>query len=294
MWTAIAIAMLAFPLYVQLADVVTVWRRREQWRGFWRPFADDLRMAAAQCLLQVTFLANQAWDMLHAIVLTLVRLIVTRRRLLEWETADSVSLRSVRGRIAFLTQMVASPVIALAGLLAVLVIRRGALPAAAPIIALWFAAPFIAFALSRPMTRRRLELDTADRAYLRGIALATWRYFDAFAGPGDHGLPPDGVQIVPSMRTAHRTSPTNIGMGLLSTLAAHDLGFITTDQAIDKLEAAMTTLESLERFEGHLFNWYDTETLAPLHPRYVSTVDSGNLAGALVVLAVGVGELAAT
>ncbi|MGH9260631.1 MAG: glucoamylase family protein, partial [Acidimicrobiales bacterium] len=109
---------------------------------------------------------------------------------------------------------------------------------------------------------------------------------------GDHSLPADNFQEAPAPMVAHRTSPTNIGMGLLSTLAAHDLGFIRTPELVDRLEATLSTMEGLERFEGHLLNWYDTTTLAPLPPRYVSTVDSGNLAGALLALAEGVRRLA--
>src|SRR5260370_11477022 len=110
-------------------------------------------------------------------------------------------------------------------------------------------------------------------------------------GPEDNALPPDNFQEIPEPRIAHRTSPTNIGMGLLATLAAHDLGFIRTDELALKIDATLTTMEGLERFEGHLLNWYDTPSLAPLPPRYVSTVDSGNLAGALMTLAEGLRQL---
>ena len=125
------------------------------------------------------------------------------------------------------------------------------------------------------------------------MAHKTWRYFETFIGPEDHALPPDNVQLVPELTVAHRTSPTNIGMALLATLAAHDFGFIDTDDLADRIEATLTTVESLERFEGHLLNWYDTRTLAPLSPAYISTVDSGNLAGALLTLSVALRRLAA-
>ena len=129
---------------------------------------------------------------------------------------------------------------------------------------------------------RRAELTSSDQEYLRDVAHNTWRYFDTFVGAEDHGLPPDNVQMVPEVRVAHRTSPTNIGLGLLATLAAHDLGFIDTATLIGRIDTTLTTVEALERFNGHLLNWYDTQTLAPLPPAYVSTVDSGNLAGALL------------
>src|SRR6185503_15127555 len=119
------------------------------------------------------------------------------------------------------------------------------------------AAPLIAYALSRPVPTRRAVLGDADRDYLRAVARKTWGYFDAFGGAADHALPPDNVQLVPELTVAHRTSPTNIGMALLATVAAHDFGFIDTDRLADRIEATLTTVESLERFEGHLLNWYD-------------------------------------
>ena len=128
-------------------------------------------------------------------------------------------------------------------------------------------------------------MSAADRGYLEAIARATWTFFDELVGPEDNFLPPDNVQVRPERMVAHRTSPTNIGLGLLSTLAAHDLEFIDTPQLLRRIDQTLTTIEGLEKFEGHLFNWYDTRTLAPLPPAYVSTVDSGNLAAACVTVA---------
>src|SRR5439155_5856554 len=157
---------------------------------------------------------------------------------------------------------------------------------------LWAIAPLVAFSLSRPVPRRRAELTSADRDYLHAVALKTWRYFETFGGAEDHDLPPDNVQIVPDVRVAHRTSPTNIGLGLLATLAAHDLGFIDAPTLVGRIDATLTTIEALEKVNGHLLNWYDTRTLAPLPPGYISTVDSGNLAGALLALAERLRQLA--
>ena len=187
--------------------------------------------------------------------------------------------------------MAASPLIALVVLVIVAGARPAALPVAAPILALWFLAPIIAAWLSRPVQPARQRLDEEDRLLLRVVARKTWRYFEAFMGAADHGLPPDNFQEIPAPTVAHRTSPTNIAMGLLSTLAAHDLGYIGTGAMLEKLEALLGTMEGLERHEGHLLNWYDTSTLAPLTPRYVSTVDSGNLAGALIAMADGLQHL---
>src|SRR5256712_170042 len=188
--------------------------------------------------------------------------------------------------------MAASPFIALIVLVTIAAARPSSLAVAGPLLALWVAAPLVAYWLSQPVSPERQLVSSEDRRFLRLIARKTWRYFETFMGAEDHGLPPDNFQETPTPRLAHRTSPTNIGMGLLSTLAAHDLGFIRTPELVERLEATVSTMGGLERFEGHLLNWYDTRTLAPLPPRYVSTVDSGNLAGALLALAEGLRRLA--
>src|SRR5205807_1034133 len=188
-------------------------------------------------------MANQAYERLHAIGVTLVRLGVTRHRLLEWETMAANSARGGRPQVrAFLAAMVASPLLAVAGFVVVAFGRPRALPVAVPVLTLWAIAPLIAFALSRPVPRRRADLTPADRDYLHAVALETWRYFETFGGTEDHALPPDNVQMVPDMRVAHRTSPTNIGLGLLATLAAHDLGFIDAPTLVARVEATVTTI----------------------------------------------------
>jgi cyclic beta-1,2-glucan synthetase len=295
-WTAAVLAALAFPLYPLLLEAVAGPKPQQPWRVFLRAMATDVETTLAQAALQLTFMANQAYERAHAIVLTLVRLTATQRRLLQWETAAASAARGAglarwAGARLFLVEMIASPVIALAGLVLVWLARPAALPTALPVLALWAVAPFIAYLLSRPVAERRLQLEAEDRRFLLLVARNTWSYFETFIRPEDHHLPPDNFQETPEPRVAHRTSPTNIGMGLLATLAAHDLGFIRTDELALRIDATLTTMEGLERFEGHLLNWYDTLSLAPLSPSYVSTVDSGNLAGALMALAEGLRQL---
>jgi cyclic beta-1,2-glucan synthetase len=287
-WTAVGLAALVFPVCSRLAEMLGGPSPEQSWSALLRTAGEDLKTAAARAALQLTFVASQAYESLHAISVTLVRLGITHDRLLEWETTAASAARSGLPRVrAFLVGMSASPSIAAGSFVLVLLTHPRALRVALPVLALWTVAPMIAFVLSRPVSRRRTTLTPADREYLTAVAGKTWRYFETFAGVEDHGLPPDNVQFAPTMTVAHRTSPTNIGMGLLATLAAHDLGFIDTDALLARIEAALTTIEEMEQFEGHLLNWYDTRTLAPLLPRYVSTVDSGNLAGALLTLSVG-------
>jgi cyclic beta-1,2-glucan synthetase len=296
-WTAGVLAALAFPLY-PLVVRLSAGREPQQPLGvFLRILGEDAGTAGAQALLQLTFLAYHAYEMAHAIVLTLVRLVITQRRLLEWETAAAATAKAAGlgiqgGAQLFVSEMAASPLIALALFTMIAADRPSSLAAAGPLLGLWVAAPLVAYWLSKPVSTEGHLLGLEDRRALRLIARKTWRYFDEFMGPEDHGLPPDNFQEAPAPVVAHRTSPTNIGMGLLSTLAAHDLGFIRTSELVRRVDATLSTMEVLERCDGHLLNWYDTRTLAPLPPSYVSTVDSGNLAGALLALAEGLRQLA--
>ncbi|MCC6990501.1 MAG: DUF3131 domain-containing protein, partial [Acidobacteria bacterium] len=292
-WTAMALAAMAFPLVTRAFELLRGPLAGQGWGVYLREGGEDLADAGARMGLQVTFMAHEAIERVHAIGTTLIRLVVTKRRLLEWETAATSAARVGALRLAtFVRDMAASPALAVAILAAVLVARPAALAVAAPVLLLWLAAPSIAWALSRPTRTERLPLPATDRAYLLDVARRTWAYFDTFVTAGDLFLPPDNVQIHPDQVIAHRTSPTNIGLSLLGTLAAHDLGFIDTDGLTRRIDATLSTIEGLQRHEGHLLNWYDTRTGAPLAPAYVSTVDSGNLAGALVTLAVGLRELA--
>ncbi len=296
-WTLAALAVLGFPLVPPLVHLAGGPRPQQPGMVFLHDVWSELEGAGAQVVLQVVLLPYHAFQMLHAIVLTLVRLLITQRRLLEWETAAATAARAAglladQGPRAFLAEMWSGPAAALAVLLGLLPLTRGALPVALPFLAAWAFSPWVAWWLSRPVEPRRQALGPEDTEQLRRIARRTWHYFERFVTDEDHGLPPDNVQEAPDLRVAHRTSPTNIGMGLLSTLAAHDLGYVDTPMLVEQIDRTLTTAEAIERHEGHLLNWYDTISLAPLAPRYVSTVDSGNLAGSLMALAAGLREVA--
>ncbi len=297
-WTLAGLAVVSFPLVMSLFHLLKRPPAHEPARVHLRGLLEELSTASAQAFLTLVFLPYHAWEMVHAIALTLVRLVITQRRLLDWETAAAQAARAAGllrdGVRSFLVQMAASPIAAAALVALTAAARPRALPLALAFGSLWAIAPFLAYWLSQPAAPRRRELSPADRELLLALARKTWRYFETLAGPEDHGLPPDNLQEGPTPVVTHRTSPTNIGMGLLSTLAAHDLGFLPADAMLERLERTLTTAEGLERHEGHLLNWYDTRNLSPLLPRYVSTVDSGNLAGALLALAEGCRRLAAS
>jgi cyclic beta-1,2-glucan synthetase len=297
-WTGAVLAVIGAPALAEMLRVLRGPRAHQTLGSFLRGSWDDARTALARASLDVALLAYRAWEMLHAIALTLVRLLITQRRLLEWETAAAASARAAgligdRGVRALVAEMAASPLTALLLAPTIAVCRPAALPVAAPFLLLWLTAPALALVLSRPVRPRRFELQDEDRAFLTDVARRTWAYFDEVGhSRADFHLPPDNLQEDPGPMVAHRTSPTNIGLALVSVLAAHDFGFVDTAGLVARLTATLDSIESLERHRGHLLNWYDTTTLAPLHPRYVSTVDSGNLAGSLLCLAQGLRALA--
>ena len=242
-------------------------------------------------LLDVAFLPYQAFVFADAQVRVGWRLLIRRRRLLEWVTAADAE-RGVRAGLGpVLREMWVLPLFAAAS--AVAAAAAGSPPGglSVPLCALWFASPFLAWFISRPSLVRRVELTKEQTRFLRTLAWRTWLYFEEFAGPEHHWLPPDNFQETPQPTVAGRTSPTNIGLSLLSNLAAHDLGYISSGRLVERTDRAFATMDRLPRYRGHFYNWYDTRTLEPLHPIYVSSVDSGNLVGLIASLKGGLHEL---
>jgi len=296
-WILGGLLLVAFPFAASLLGLIEPRTSQEPERMHLQGLAGDLGTSFGQAFLLLIFLPFHAWEMVHAIALTLFRLWITRRRLLEWETAASQATRAaghLRGGFrSFYFEMKASPVAAMVLLALVALFRPAVWPWAFPFLFLWLVAPAAAFWISKARAPRRLELSAVDREYLLEVARKTWLFFEQLIGPEDNWLPPDNIQPDRTPEVAHRTSPTNIGMGFLATLAAHDLAFLSAEDMTIRLEKMLKTVERLERHQGHLLNWYDTQSLEPLWPRYVSTVDSGNLAGALVALAAGCRQVAA-
>jgi cyclic beta-1,2-glucan synthetase len=266
--------------------------------GFTRTFlgglAGDVRTNLLQTVLALTFLLDQALVSLDAIARTLFRLLVTRRHLLEWTTTSQLARRwvrrgpRVRGRM-WLGALLAA---GLGGLIAWSV--PDTFWYAFPALLAWCGAPLLSAWLSRPLPVPKSvdRVSPAEADFLRKTARKTWAFFERFVGEEDNFLPPDNFQQDPRGVVAHRTSPTNIGLYMLSSLAAHDFGFITLPEVCLRLEQTLGTLDKLPRREGHILNWYDTQTLRPLEPQYVSTVDSGNLAAYLWTLREACSELA--
>ena len=244
----------------------------------------DAATACGHVLVQLTLLAHQACLMVDAIARTLLRL-VRKRRLLEWTTAAQVQASVKLTLSSFVGRMRVALALTVAALIAVVTLLPSSLPFALPFIALWLAAPLIAWRISQPPApTTALPITIVEVQQLRLIARRTWRFFATFVTPTDHFLPPDNYQEVPTPVVAHRSSPTNYGLYLLSAVAAHDFGWIGIREMTDRLEATMASLAHLPRYRGHFYNWTDTAHMRPLEPKYISTVDSGNLAGMLLAL----------
>jgi cyclic beta-1,2-glucan synthetase len=289
-WTLLGVLAPSGHIFTDLVTGFARGRRRAARAGTFQRLSDH----AGRWLLLLIFLPHDAAVAADAIARTLARVFLTRRHLLQWTSAARTSEELAAGdtRRFIWRQMRIAPILAVVVLVAVVTLRVQALPVALPLLVMWFVAPEVACALGRPLRRRGRRLTAEDRVLLRRIARRTWRYFEVFVGPEDQWLPPDNFQEHPRGDVAHRTSPTNIGMMFLSSLAACDLGYVGQDDLASRLANTFDTLARLDRYRGHLFNWYDTRTLEPLTPRYVSTVDSGNLAVSLLALKEGCLELA--
>ena len=247
----------------------------------------------AQSILTLVFLPFEAYSNLDAIVRSSVRMYVTRRNLLEWTTSSEARQTSPGETFLDVARtMWLAPVLSVLMVVVLSALRPEALAGAEIFLVPWFISPVVAWWISRPAARRGERLTVEERSFLNQLARKTWRFFETYVGPADHWLPPDNFQQHPAPVVAHRTSPTNMGLSLLANLAAYDFGFISLDLLVDRASKTLDTMEGLDRFRGHFFNWYDTLTLRPLPPRYVSTVDSGNLAGHLLCLRAGLNELA--
>ena len=246
---------------------------------------------AQRALLGIACLPFEAAFGLDAIGRTLWRLLVSRRRLLEWQPSSEAQRSVGRTLGALFLRMASAPIIAVIAAVALALQRPGALLFAAPLLLLWAFAPWLMWHVSCGVPRQSTALRTGQALFLRRLARRTWFFFETWVGAENNDLPPDNVQHRPQTKVAHRTSPTNIGLSLLANLAAHDFGYLTRRELLARTTATLATLDKLPRHRGHFFNWYDTQTLAPLLPEYVSTVDSGNLAGHLLTLRQGLLEL---
>ncbi len=285
-WLGFVLATILLPTFIPVVAAIVPRRAGIAPRSHLAALGNDLRLALAQWALVITFLGHQAWLMGDAIARTLVRLYVTRRHLLEWVPAAQAEIGPRLDLPGFYRVMAGGVGLGVLAAVIALLSGHGTWPLALPLAALWIAAPAVARWSSRsPGIVGRMAVSAADAQALRLIARRTWRFFETFVTAADHMLPPDNFQEDPAPVLAHRTSPTNVGLYLLAVAAARDFAWLGTAEATERLETTLATMGRLTRFRGHFYNWYDTRDLRPLDPPYISTVDSGNLAGHLIALA---------
>ncbi|MDX1663143.1 MAG: glucoamylase family protein [Candidatus Promineifilaceae bacterium] len=288
-WTVVAVMTPAVALLTGVAMVLV----RRLGGASWSDVLAPLQDSALRWLLFISFLPYEAVLKFDAVLTTLSRLLITRRHLLQWTTAaHTVRLfgEDVSPAVSW-RNMISNPLLAVAATLTIFLLNPAALRVAFPLLLSWFCAPYLSYIISRPLREERPALSDVERRRLQRLARRTWYFYEQFVGPEDNWLPPDHFQEAPKGVVAHRTSPTNTGLYLLSALAAYDFGYTEIMSLALRVRSTLETLKRLDRHQGHFLNWIDTRTLAPLPPRYISAVDSGNLAGALVALAQGFAEL---
>jgi len=242
---------------------------------------------AVRIVFSLACLPHEAYFTTGAILRAHWRTLITRKQLLEW-TASGEGISTDAGTLLdSYRSMWVGPFVALIAAGGMVRVYPLALVVASPILLLWLLSPALAWWISRPLSRQIAELTVEQTVFLRNLARRTWGYFETFVGPAHHWLPPDNYQQGPVDRVAERTSPTNMGIALLADLAAYDFGYLTAGRLVERINGALATMRSLETYQGHFYNWYDTQSLQPLPTRYVSSVDSGNLAGHLLTLRAG-------
>jgi len=284
-WTIYILLTLALPPFLPAITGIIPRRPNVTLRNHLRRLREDCALGMMQSGFLITFLAHQAWLMVDAVGLTLFRLFIRRRHLLEWVTSAQSKDDSEFDHRSLVIQIAASALCAVLFAIMLVILQAPDWPLAFPFLVLWSVSPWVAhWASLPPPAGDHLSVTPADALALRLVARRTWQYFETFITAEDNMLPPDNFQEDPRPVIAHRTSPTNLGLYLLAIIAARDFGWTGTYQTLDRLEASFASMAKLERFRGHFYNWYDTSDLRALEPKYVSSVDSGNLAGHLLAL----------
>jgi cellobiose phosphorylase len=286
-WTIAVSGIIVFPVFItSLWDIIRKPRDvilKYHFKNSIRNLADTI----VKTLFGLICLPYEAFAIMGVTIRTLWRMLISKRKLLEWTPSSGEGYNKPLSLGASYGSMWIEPAFALAVSVFLAIYYMGQLIIAGPILLLWFLAPFITWFTSRPSVSPVSRLTLEQDIFLQKLARKTWSFFEHFVTPESNWLPPDNFQEQPVEQLAHRTSPTNIGLSLLSCLTARDFGYITIIPLLEQAAKTICTMEKLERYKGHFYNWYDTESLSPLFPKYVSTVDSGNLAGHLLVLKQG-------
>ncbi|MBC2579722.1 GH36-type glycosyl hydrolase domain-containing protein [Clostridium sp. DJ247] len=276
-WLIVAFIALLCPIFFDVSEIVVSPIRGISLSGK----ISSWKIAVEQFFLIFCFLPYQAYLMLDAIVRTLYRLFISKKHLLQWQTAADVEANSGRKLKDFLASMWIGSLISVFIIFMALRNSEETVILMLPSCVIWFLSPWIAYNISRHIKDVKEDIDSEQKTLLRRLCRKTWAYFEDFVAQENNWLAPDNYQEDPSNGIATRTSPTNMGMGITSNLVAFDLGYIGILELVERIDTIINNMESLEKYSGHYYNWYDTKTKQPLYPRYISTVDSGNLVGYL-------------
>ncbi len=286
-WTIAVSGIIVFPIFVtSIWDTISK-PKDVKLRYHLENSLHNLKDITVKTLFSLICLPYEAFANLTAIMRTLWRMIITKKNLLEWNPSSHVALKDQSSFRNSYKSMWIEPVLSVVVFIFLAFYSPENLYVALPILLLWFIAPFIAWFASKPLAKQGAVLTRDQNIFLQKLARKTWSFFERFVVAEENWLPPDNYQEQPVVQIARRTSPTNIGLSLLANLSACDFGYITSSQFLERTGKTINTMKKMERYNGHFFNWYDTETLHPLQPKYISTVDSGNLAGHLLVLRQG-------
>ena len=286
-WTLVVVGIILIPAFI--ISVVYIFQKPEEVQL--RQHLLAVGQSAARQLYQAVFmlisLPYEAYYCTYALLRTCWRMIISKRRLLEWNSSTNNEHQSRFELIESFRTMWISPLIALLSATCLSILYPLTLVMVWPIIGLWFVFPGIAWWISRPLVPHAAKLTDKQNRFLRELSRKTWSFFETFVGHDENWLPPDNFQEHPVSVIAHRTSPTNMGLSLLANMSAYDFGYIQAGELLERTLNAFNTMNLLERYHGHFYNWYDTKSLKPLRPLYISSVDSGNLAGHLLTLQQG-------
>jgi len=283
-WTLIILTLMLVPIYIRATSKFLTYPKSLSWINHFRALLEDLKMNLDQLLIYILALPVQSALSMNAISKTLYRVFISHKDLLEWRTAAQEE-SALKKKSAFIKELfVYSSLPSILIIIFIFLKFPGSLLASGIILVAWIVAPLIFEKLSKTKVEKPFKLNMADRDLLQNIAFRTWNFFETFVTEKENYLPPDNFQEDPTPVVANRTSPTNMGLYLLSSCSAYDFGFIGPMELMDRLEQTLTTMSKLDRRFGHFYNWYDTTILKPLAPEYISTVDSGNLAGHLLTV----------
>ncbi|MBJ7880171.1 GH36-type glycosyl hydrolase domain-containing protein [Gelidibacter salicanalis] len=287
-WTLTVTIIILLP--VMAAAFLRLIRRPEDidFKAHLSEVGNSVKEVLLRFIFGIAVLPYESYRFTNAIIQTNWRMIVSGKKLLEWTPSAAASKESKNNYWFIYRKMWIGPVLSFICLVLFLYSNLPAFFVSIPILTLWFLSPTIAWGLSLTEKEEVPDLTRTQKIFLHKAARKTWRFFEHFVNKGENWLPPDNFQQHPNPVIAHRTSPTNIGLSLLANLTAYDFGYITMGQMLSRCNSTLKTLHEMERYKGHFYNWYDTQSLAIMRPAYVSTVDSGNLVGHLLILRQGI------